>query len=79
MAPTRLLRGTDLLLTCLSSLAIEATERDDDLLMYPLPLALPAVQVMQIWHERTHADPLRRWFRQQLRTVTQETAAFAKA
>ncbi|MFF7065185.1 LysR substrate-binding domain-containing protein [Pseudomonas sp. NPDC008258] len=72
IAPTRLLRGTDLLLTCLRSLAIEATQHDDDLRMYPLPLALPDVEVMQIWHERTHADPLRRWFRQQLWTVAQE-------
>lgn len=77
VAPTRLLRGTNLLLTCLRSLAIEATERDDDLRMYPLPLTLPAVEVMQIWHERTHADPLRRWFRQQLWHVTQQLAASA--
>ncbi|MGE7991643.1 LysR family transcriptional regulator [Pseudomonas sp. NPDC089554] len=66
LAPTRLVRGTDLLLTCLRSVAEEAVLRDDDLCLYPLPLALPRVEVMQIWHERTHADPLRRWFRQQL-------------
>jgi len=77
VAPTRLLRGTNLLLTCLRSLAIEASERDDDLRMYPLPLTLPAVEVMQIWHERTHADHLRRWFRQQLWHVTQQLAASA--
>lgn len=66
LAPTRLVRGTDLLLTCLRSVAEEAVLRDDDLCLYPLPLALPQIEVMQIWHERTHADPLRRWFRQQL-------------
>ncbi|WP_087500856.1 LysR family transcriptional regulator [Pseudomonas sp. SID14000] len=77
VAPTRLLRGTNLLLTCLRSLAVEATERDDDLIMYPLPLTLPAIEVMQIWHERTHADPLRRWFRQQLRSVAEEATACA--
>jgi DNA-binding transcriptional LysR family regulator len=75
IAPTRLLRGTDMLLTCLHSLGKDATERDDDLLMYPLPLTLPAVEVMQIWHERTHTDPLRRWFRQQVWAVAQEVAA----
>ncbi|MGY4527241.1 DNA-binding transcriptional LysR family regulator [Pseudomonas sp. TE21394] len=74
IAPARLLRGTDLLLTCLRSLAIEATARDDELVMYPLPLALPVIEVMQIWHERTHADPLRRWFRQQLWAVAQQAA-----
>ncbi len=74
IAPARLLRGTDLLLTCLRSLAVEASARDDDLVMYPLPLALPVIEVMQIWHERTHADPLRRWFRQQLWVVAQQAA-----
>nr|WP_225780704.1 LysR family transcriptional regulator [Pseudomonas sp. Marseille-Q3773] len=74
IAPARLLRGTDLLLTCLRSLAVEAIARDDQLVMYPLPLALPVIDVMQIWHERTHADPLRRWFRQQLWAVAQHAA-----
>ncbi|MFI7856478.1 LysR family transcriptional regulator [Pseudomonas promysalinigenes] len=66
LAPTRLVRGTDLLLTCLRSVAQEAAERDDDVCIHPLPLVLPKVEVMQIWHERTQADPLRKWFRQQL-------------
>lgn len=74
IAPARLLRGTDLLLTCLRSLAVEAIARDDQLVMYPLPLALPVIDVMQIWHERTHADPLRRWFRRQLWAVAQHAA-----
>lgn len=74
IAPARLLRGTDLLLTCLRSLAVEASARDDDLVMYPLPLTLPGIEVMQIWHERTHADPLRRWFRQQLWAVAHQAA-----
>ena len=72
IAPMRLLRGTDLLLTCLRSLALEAIDRDEDLRMFPLPLELPPVEVMQIWHARTHADPLRRWRRQQLWTVAQQ-------
>lgn len=66
IAPTRLVRGTDLLLTCLRSLAEEAVERDPDLRLFALPLALPRVEVMQIWHARTHGDRLRRWFRQQV-------------
>ena len=39
--------------------------------MHPLPLALPRVEVMQIWHERTDADPLRRWLRQQIQQVAE--------
>jgi len=75
IAPTRLVRGTDLLLTCLRSLAIEAVERDPDLRLHTLPLTLPRVEVMQIWHARTHADPLRRWFRQQVWEVAQQVTA----
>lgn len=69
IAPTRLIRGTDLLLTCLRSLAEEAVERDPDLHMHPLPVVLPRIELMQIWHERTDADRLRRWFRQQVQRV----------
>ncbi len=72
IAPTRLIRGTDLLLTCLRSLAEEAVDRDPDLCMHPLPLELPRVEVMQIWHERTHADRLRRWFRQQVQEIAMQ-------
>ncbi|MNZ73628.1 HTH-type transcriptional regulator SyrM 1 [compost metagenome] len=69
IAPTRLIRGTDLLLTCLRSIAEEAAERDPDLMVHPLPLELPRVELMQIWHERTDADRLRRWLRQQIQQV----------
>jgi len=69
LAPTRLLRGSNLLLTCLRSVAEEAAERDPDLQIHPLPLELARVDVMQIWHERTEADPLRRWLRQQIQQV----------
>lgn len=66
LAPARLIRGTDLLLTCLRAVAVEAVERDPELCIYPMPLALPTIELMQIWHERTHTDPLRKWFRQQV-------------
>lgn len=71
IAPPRLLRGTDLLLTCLRSVAEEAVAHDAALCMHPLPLALSRVEVMQIWHERTEADPLRRWLRQQIQQVAE--------
>lgn len=71
IAPPRLLRGTDLLLTCLRSVAEEAVAHDAALCMHPLPLALSRVEVMQIWHERTDADPLRRWLRQQIQQVAE--------
>jgi len=68
LAPPRLLPGTDLLLTCLRSVAEDAVTRDPSLCLHALPeaLALPKVEVMQIWHQRTASDPLRRWVRQQI-------------
>ena len=72
IAPPRLLRGTDLLLTCLRSVAEEAVAYDSDLRIHSLPLTLPRVEVMQIWHERTDADRLRRWLRQQIQQVAEE-------
>jgi DNA-binding transcriptional LysR family regulator len=75
IAPTRLVRGTDLLLTCLRSLAEEAVERDPDLDMHPLPLELPRVELMQIWHERTNADQLRRWFRKQVQEIAAQVGS----
>lgn len=73
LAPARLIRGTDLLLTCLRAVAVEAVERDPELCIYPMPLALPTIELMQIWHERTHTDPLRKWFRQQVWEVAAKT------
>ncbi|WP_373377686.1 LysR family transcriptional regulator [Cupriavidus nantongensis] len=66
LAPSRLVRGSALLLTCLRSVAQEAVARDPDLVMLPVPFALPRVDLMQIWHARTDADRLRRWLRQQI-------------
>lgn len=75
LAPSRLIRGSDLLLTCLRSVGEEAVTRDPELRLYPLPLELPRVDMMQIWHERTHNDRLRRWLRL---TIQQHALALAK-
>ncbi|WP_068830592.1 LysR family transcriptional regulator [Pseudomonas sp. BMS12] len=74
IAPSRLIRGSQMLLTCLRSVAEEAVARDSQLCLLPLPagLDLPQVEVMQIWHERTEADRLRRWLRQQIQQVASE-------
>jgi hypothetical protein len=63
------------LLTCLRSVAQEAAARDPDLLLMPVPFALPQVDMMQIWHARTDADRLRRWLRQQIQEVASAIGA----
>ncbi|WP_427307811.1 LysR family transcriptional regulator [Cupriavidus sp. H39] len=75
LAPSRLVRGSALLLTCLRSVAQEAVARDPDLVMLPVPFALPQVDMMQIWHARTDADRLRRWLRQQIQEVASAIGA----
>lgn len=79
LAPSRLVRGSALLLTCLRSVAQEAVARDPDLVMLPVPFALPKVDMMQIWHARTDADRLRRWLRQQIQEVAGVIGAGAPA
>ena len=69
IAPSRLIRCTDMLLTCLRSIAEEAARLDPDLVIHPLPLEVPRIEVMQIWHARTDADRLRSWLRQQIQQV----------
>lgn len=75
LAPSRLVRGTELLLTCLRSVAEEAVARDRELVLLPVPFALPQVDMMQIWHARTDADRLRRWLRQQIQEVASGISA----
>lgn len=75
LTPSRLLPGSDWLLTCLKSLALDAAVLNPELVIYPAPLVLPRVEVMQIWHERTESDRLRYWLRQQIQEVANEVAA----
>jgi len=35
-----------------------------------LPVTLDSIQLMQVWHERTHKDPLRQWLRTEIHRVT---------
>ena len=72
IAPTRLVRGSPWLLTCLRSVGTAAAALDADLQLHELPLDLARVEVMQIWHERTDADPLRRWLRQQIHAAARD-------
>lgn len=40
--------------------------------MLPLPIKLPNITIVQVWHERNNQDPGHRWFREQIRRTLQE-------
>ncbi|EKE69476.1 LysR family transcriptional regulator [Gallaecimonas xiamenensis] len=71
LAPASALVGSDLLLTCLSQVARQAVLSQPDLQMLPCPLDLPRVQFQQVWHPRSHQDPLHRWLRQWVHQCSQ--------
>lgn len=66
LSPAHVVASNDLLLTCLTSVADIAQKANPDLLLKTCPVALPAVQISQVWHSRTQDDPLRRWLRKQI-------------
>jgi DNA-binding transcriptional LysR family regulator len=37
----------------------------------PLPLHLEPINMIQVWHQRTHKDPLRQWLRQKIYGICQ--------
>ena len=47
-------------------------QRHLPLQLLKLPLDVPSIQVVQVWHERTHAAPLHRWFRRQLQQTLRD-------
>ncbi|WP_456297134.1 LysR family transcriptional regulator [Vibrio sp. AK197] len=60
----------NLVVTCLQSLAKQAVEREPKrLVIHELPLEIPTATISQVWHERTHADPLRKWLREQIKDI----------
>lgn len=75
LAPTYMIAGTNRVLTCLASIANAATALNSGLCTYAPPLDLPKVTVVQTWHERTEADPVRKWLRQLIQQVLAEPMA----
>ncbi|ATJ82521.1 LysR family transcriptional regulator [Halomonas beimenensis] len=73
--PPRLVAHSDLLLTCLASVAEEAVRRDPGLVIHPCPLALGEVAMIQTWHQRTHEDRLRAWLRERIRWLLADAPA----
>lgn len=65
---------SELLLTLPRRLAAQFAEQLP-IEVHPLPLKAPRLRIVQAWHERTHADPLQRWFRRLLLGVIRELEA----
>lgn len=69
LSPASVIEGTDLLITCLGSVAAHACRLQPELVRYEPPIDLPKVDILQTWHQRTHEDPLRAWLRQQIKQL----------
>lgn len=70
LAPLDLLaQQKDLLFTCVKPVADIAVKRNDNFVYYDCPITLAKVDYMQIWHERTHHDPLRKWLRNKIKQI----------
>lgn len=54
---------TDLLSTMPEKVA-QGITRFADIELFEVPLDLNPVDVVLLWHERTHTNPLQRWFRE---------------
>lgn len=72
LAPASAVAESDCLLTCLEPLADIALAQDERLTRHPCPIELPTIQFTQIWHQRTHTDPVRQWLRGQIKSVFEE-------
>lgn len=68
LAPQALLANEkDILFVCLNPVAELAVQYDKNLVYYECPVKLQNVDLIQVWHERTHHDPMRKWLRQEIK------------
>lgn len=74
LTPGWIAAASDLIVTAPRTLCT-MYKRNLEVKMFDPPLDLPPIQVDQIWHERSHRDPLSKWFREKVRVVVQEAAA----
>lgn len=61
---------TDLIATVPSRLALSFADQPA-LRVLPLPLAVPAIEIRQHWHLRSHQDPASQWLRAQIAALFQ--------
>lgn len=70
ITPGWIIAESDLILTLPRRLAMIYL-RHLPLRMLAVPLEVPPIKIAQVWHERTNADPLHRWFRRQVHKAVQ--------
>ena len=67
--PALIANQPDLLFTCVKPIADMAVKHYSSLVIHECPVAVPAVDYVQIWHERSHNDPMRKWLRGVIKQV----------
>lgn len=70
LSPGWILTTTDYLLTCPRKLA-STYQKHLPVAVHELPIQIPAIQIVQVWHERHHRDPAHMWFRQIIQRACQ--------
>ncbi len=70
LSPGWLLTTTDYLLTCPRKLA-DSYEKYLPVETHELPIEIPKIHIIQVWHERSHRDKAHSWFRQLIYRVCQ--------
>ncbi|AGH43615.1 LysR family transcriptional regulator [Paraglaciecola psychrophila] len=75
LAPQILLRKQkNILFVCARPLAVLAVQNNKDLIIYNSPAALPKIELIQVWHERTHNDQLRKLLRENLKNIASKAS-----
>lgn len=68
LSPGWILTQTNYLLTCPRKLAV-SYEKYLPVSLHALPIAIPNIHVVQVWHERQHRDPAHAWLRGMVQRV----------
>lgn len=71
LSPGWIIAETDLLLTCPTQLA-QSYEKYLPINLYDIPFEMPKIQVVQVWHERSHKESAHTWLRKLIWEVCSE-------
>ena len=66
-----IVQDSDILLALPGKLAFQLTQILN-LVSFELPIELPQIQVVQVWHETVHLDSRHQWMRKKLFDICQK-------